>query len=76
MKGRENNRYCISYFYDEEWAFKSIYSYACFWLRKEKITKKEFNTFMNIIWRKELIEQIRPFLKEQLIGVDKNVLDN
>jgi hypothetical protein len=71
MSCREDKKYCINYFYDEEWAFKSIYSYACFWLRKEKITKTEFNKFIIEIWRPKFIEQIEPFLKEQLKKVNE-----
>lgn len=60
-----DTKYNIVFFTDEEEAFKSIYSFACFYMRKRKMNKAEFNKFMNEIWFEQHIEEIKPITDKQ-----------
>lgn len=60
-----NKKYELVYFSDEVEAFKSIYSYGCFYTDKTKLTKSEMCAFIKMIWFDDAIEQIKPFVNIQ-----------
>jgi len=60
-----NKKYGLVYFSDEVEAFKSIYSFGCFYTGKTKLSKTEMCNFIKMIWFDDAIEQMKPFINIQ-----------